>query len=64
MVYASLVVTPMHNLLVLIAVVFFVVAVAATLHSLYSQRRMRLMAMGLFCVSLPICNAVVYYGDF
>jgi hypothetical protein len=63
MIYAALVVTPMHNLMVLIALVFFVVAVAATLHSLYTQRRLRLMAVGLICVSLPLFNAAMYYSE-
>lgn len=63
MAYASLVVTPMHNLMVLIALVFFVVAVVTTLHSLYTQRHLRLMAIGLICVSLPIFNAAMYYRE-
>jgi len=63
MVYASLTVTPMHDLMVTIAFVFFVVAVSAILHSLYVERHLGLFMLGLVCVSPPLTNAVLYYGN-
>lgn len=63
MVYAALAVTPMHNLMVTVALAFFVVAVSTILHSLHRDRRTGLFAVGLACVSLPLVNAALYYGD-
>ena len=64
MVYAFLAVTPMHDLMVSIALVFFMVAVAAVLHGHFSEGRMRLFGIGLICVALPTFNAAMYFGDF
>jgi hypothetical protein len=63
MVYAFLIVTPMHNLMVNIALMFYLVAVFSILHSLYLLKLNKLMIFGLFCVSLPIFNAAIYYLD-
>ena len=64
MVYAFLAVTPMHDLMVAIALPFFMVAVAAVLHGHFSEGRTRLFTIGLICVALPTFNAAMYYGDF
>ncbi|MEX0662955.1 MAG: hypothetical protein WEA58_02115 [Balneolaceae bacterium] len=63
-VYAFFIVTPMHNLMVVIALLFFVVTVLTLLHNLYLQKKMRLFAIGLISVSMPLINAAIYYGDF
>lgn len=63
MVYAFLAVTPMHDLMVSIALFFFVVAVSTILHGLYAERHWGLFALGLACIALPLGNAVMYYGD-
>lgn len=63
-VYAFFIVTPMHNLMVLIALLFFVVIVLALLHNLYLQQNMRLFAIGIISVSLAFINAAIYYGGF
>jgi len=62
MVFASLAATPWHNLMVTAALLFFMAAVFAILHRLYVERRMRLLMLGLVCVSLQLTNAVMYYG--
>lgn len=63
-VYAFLIVTPMHNLMVSIALVFFIVTVVSMLHNLYLQKNKQLLVLGLVCISIPLINATLYYGDF
>jgi len=63
-VYTFLIVTPMHNLMVSIALVFFLVTVVSMLHNLYLQNNKPLVIMGIVCVSIPLINATLYYGDF
>lgn len=63
-VYAFLIVTPMHNLVVSIALVFFIVTVVSMLHNLYLQKNNQLLVLGLACISIPLINATLYYGDF
>lgn len=63
-VYAFLIVTPMHNLMVSIALVFFLVTVISMLHNLYLQKNKLLLLMGIVCISIPLINATLYYGDF
>lgn len=63
-IYAFLVVTPMHNLMVSIALLFFIATVLTILHDLYLRKRMLLLMFGLFSISLPLINAAMYYGDF
>jgi len=63
-VYAFLIVTPMHNLMVSIALVFFLVTVVSMLHNLYLQKNIPLLIMGIVCISIPLINATLYYGDF
>ena len=63
MVYALLVVTPMHNLLVGVALLFFVTAMLATLHMVYLEGRSKMFYAGIVCLALPLCNAVMYYRN-
>lgn len=63
-VYMFLIVTPMHNLMVTVALLFFLVTVLAMLHSLYVQKSILLLTIGAVSVSIPLINATIYYGDF
>ena len=63
MVYAFLVVTPMHDLLVGIGLVFFVTAMLAILHMVYLERRSGMLYAGIVCLALSLSNAVMYYGN-
>lgn len=63
MVYAFLVVTPMHDLMVTIALLFFVVAVSGILHSLYTAKKFHLVVFGIFCLLPMFLNATLYYGN-
>jgi hypothetical protein len=62
MVYAFLVVTPMHDLMVSIALALFVVAMLAILRVLSIERARRLWLAGVSSLVLLIVTAVVYYG--
>ena len=61
MVYAFLVVTPMHDLMVGVALGFFVVAVLAVFYMLGRQGRTLLLLTGLLCISGTLWNAGLYY---
>ncbi len=63
MVYVFLVVTPMHNVLVGVALAFFVTAILATFYMIFSERRIGLLCAGIVCLALTLGNAVMYYGD-
>jgi hypothetical protein len=63
MVYGFLVVTPMHDLLVSVGLVFFVTAMLATLHMLYLERNFGMLYAGFACLALSLSNAVMYYGN-
>lgn len=63
MVYAFLVVTPMHNLMVTISLLFFVVASLAVLSFLRIGREWRLLFTGLVCLVLLFVAAFIYYGN-
>lgn len=63
MVYTALVVTPMHDVLVGVALIFFVTAMVTIFHRLYLERRLRLLGAGVACITLTLCNAAMYYGD-
>jgi len=62
-VYAFLVVTPMHNLLVTISLLFFIPAVLAVLHLLYVEHQMKLLWAGVICFILLTISAAMYYGN-
>lgn len=63
MIYTALVVTPMHDVLVGIALIFFVTAMVTVFHRLYLERRWSLLGAGVVCITLTLCNAAMYYGD-
>ena len=56
-------VTPMHDVFVGVALLFFVTAMATILHRLYLERRVGMLSLGLGCLALTLCNATMYYGD-
>jgi hypothetical protein len=62
-VYAFLVVTPMHDLMVNIALPFALIAQLATLHLLYVMRRSLLFFVGSVCILLLLLSAAMYYGN-
>lgn len=62
MVYAFLAVTPMHDLMLNIALPFALIALFATLHMLYVKRQFLLSVGGAACIALLLLTAVVYYG--
>ena len=62
-VYGLMVVTPMHDLMVTILLLFVLVAVIATLHALYLERRWMLVAWGSLCIALSLLDATIYYGN-
>ena len=53
----------MHNLLVTLALLFFVTAVLAVLHVLYVERQLRLLCAGIICFAFLIASAAMYYGN-
>lgn len=63
MVYAFLVVTPMHDVLVGVALIFFVVAMLFTLHMIYLEKRFGLLFAGIVSLMIPLINAMMYYGN-
>jgi len=63
MVYAFLAVTPMHNVLVGVALLFFLTAMLTTLHMVYLEGRSRMFYSGIVCLALPLTNAAMYYGN-
>jgi hypothetical protein len=63
MVYAFLVITPMHDVLVGIALLFFVTAMLATFHVLYLERHFGMLCAGIVCLAVTLSNAAMYYGD-
>ena len=63
MVYTALVVTPMHDLMVAMALLFFVAAMGAIFHWLFLERRFGRLLAGVACLSLTLSNAAMYYGD-
>lgn len=62
MVYSLLVVTPMHDLMVDIGLLFTFAALFATTHALYLERRGALFLWGAGCIALAVLSAAMYYG--
>lgn len=62
MVYGFLVVTPMHDLMVTISLLFSVVALLATTHLLSIERRWWLSGGGAMGIALLLVGATMYYG--
>ncbi len=63
MVYASLTITPMHDLMVTVALVFFVIAMVALLRGLYASHETGMFAAGCGCLALLSASAAVYYTE-
>jgi len=61
--FATLTVTLLHDLMVALALVCFVVALSALLHMLYSERMLGLFALGVLFVALELGTAVLYFGQ-
>ena len=62
-VYAFLAVaTPMHDLLVTVALAFFVAAVVATLRLAWLARQRGALLGGLVCLALVAASSAMYYG--
>ena len=63
MVYGFLVVTRMHDLMVTIGLLFSLVALLATTHALYLERRWTLFGWGALCIAVSVVAAAMYYGN-
>ena len=63
MVYALLTATPMHNLMVNIALVFFLVAIFAIVNMLYRKRQLVLAITGITCIVLKLFSVSLYYTN-
>ena len=62
-VYGFFIATPMHDLMVNISLVFNVVAMIATTHMLYGERRWGLFAGGALSLGLLLVAAAMYYAN-
>ncbi len=63
MVYALLTATPMHNLMVNIALAFFLVAIIAIVIMLFRNRYIGLAIAGIACIALKLCSVSLYYTN-
>lgn len=61
-VYAALAVTRMHDLMIGIALTFFLIAEAVTLHWLWRGRQLRQWIAGMTSLAVVLIAAIVYYG--
>src|SRR5262249_54571102 len=62
-VYTFLIVTPLHNVLISVALLFFATAIGAVLHLLRREQEMKLYYCGLGCLGSLTLSAVMYYGN-
>lgn len=62
-VYAFLAVTPMHDLMVTISLVFFVFADLALLRALYLGREAGFLVAGSVCFALLTASSAIYYSQ-
>ena len=62
-VYGFFIATPMHDLMVNISLVFNLVAMIATTHMLYVERRWGLFAGGALSLAILFLTAVMYYAN-
>lgn len=62
-VFAFLVVTPLHHIMVSIAFLCFLVAALTLTHWLYLRNHLGLLALGVLAIVLPLINAVLFYGQ-
>ena len=61
-VYSFFVATPMHDLMVLIGLVFSLTAIVTTIHFLYSEKAWTLFGWGLFSLGLSLLSASLYFA--
>lgn len=61
--FATLTVTLLHDLMVGLALVSFVVALSAMLHMLFRERVLGLFALGVLFVALELGTGVLYFGQ-
>lgn len=62
-VFATLTVALLHDLMVGLALVCFVVAISAVLHMLYRERTLGLLALGVLALAIELGTAVLYFGQ-
>jgi hypothetical protein len=62
-VFASLTIALLHDLMVSLALVCFMVAVVAILNLLYDEREIVLFALGILFLGLEFSTAVMYFGS-
>jgi lysylphosphatidylglycerol synthetase-like protein (DUF2156 family) len=60
-VYASLTITPMHDLMVTISSVFMLVALLALTQTLYASRERSFFVFGCACLIVLVASATIYY---
>ena len=63
MVYALLTATPMHNLMVNIALAFFLVAIVTIVDMLCRRNRYVLAFGGFACIIVKLCSVSLYYTN-
>lgn len=63
MVYALLTVTPMHNLMVNIALSFFLVALLTIVYMLFGKRHYVLAITGIACIVMKLGSVSLYYAN-
>jgi hypothetical protein len=61
MVYASLAFTPMHDLMIDISLVFFLVAVLALLRDLWRGGETAFLVTGCACLAVLVATSAIYY---
>jgi hypothetical protein len=64
MVYAAFTLTPMHDLMVMIALIFFLLAAMAILHALYHSRAVGFFVAGCLCLAVLVASAAIYYTGY
>lgn len=63
MIYALLTATPMHNLMVNIALIFFLVATVAIVFALHQKQQQGLAIAGIVCIVLKLGSVSLYYTN-
>ena len=63
MVYALLTATPMHNLMVHIALAFFLAAVVAIVFTLFGSEYYALAFAGIVCIVVKLSTGCLYYTN-
>lgn len=62
MVYSSLTMTVLHDLMVSISLLFFLVAIISLLSGLYFNRKKMLLFAGCICLAVLVMSATIYYS--